>query len=199
MKFFILLFPLFGFAQNDIACNSSCNESPVINKVVFTPPNQENSNGIVELSGEDFPDCTQYASVTLAGKTLPIISIDRNVIKAQINGPEYQNGTYRLQLNKTNCQNKIAVMDSTISNATSTTTEFITRKTSPVTIYPYSYAEVEVACSAGEKPISGGFIFATWEIKLVSSYPDGNYWRFKVYNNESLISSLNEFYAVCVH
>jgi hypothetical protein len=199
MKFFIFLIPLLGFAQADYVCNPSCNESPLINKVIFSPPNQENTNGIVEISGEEFPDCIQFASVSFAGTTLPIISIDKNKIKAQINGQDYQNGTYRIQVSKTNCQNKLAVMDSTIGNATNLSSAFITRKTSSVAIYPYSYAEVNVACNDGEKPVSGGFIFATWEIKVVSSYPDGNLWRFKVYNNERMTSSLNEFYAVCVH
>ena len=76
--------------------------------------------------------------------------------------------------------------------------EFTKRQTSPFSVFPYSYAEVEVACDPDEMAISGGFAFSTWEIKLVSSYPDGRYWRFKIYNNENITSMANEFYAICV-
>jgi hypothetical protein len=201
MKFLFLLFPFLVFSQTEIDCSPTCNENPVINKIIFTPPNQNNSDGIIRITGEDFPSCRENASVSLAEKNLQIISINKKEILAQIKNADYQNGTYKVQVRKTNCRNICGFMDATISDASGAPAgnEYITRKSAAVTIYPYSYAEVQVACNSDEKPISGGFIFATWEIKLVSSYPDGRYWRFKVYNNESIISSFNEFYAICVH
>lgn len=201
MKFLIWFFPLFAFSEINTSCNNSCNETPLLNKIVFVPPGQDNTNGIINIYGVDLPDCSQNTKVTFAGKALQILSANGQEIQAQINAADYQNGSYRIQVNKTNCQNKIGVMDATINIASNTGgpgSEFTTRKSSAVTIYPYSYSEVNVACNPDEKPISGGFIFATYEIKLVSSYPEGNLWRFKVYNNESIISSFNEFYAICV-
>jgi hypothetical protein len=200
MKFLILLFPFLVFSQTEIDCAPSCNEVPVINKITFTPPEQNNIDGIISIFGEDFPNCRENASVILAEKQLQIISINKKEIQAKINNADYQNGTYKVQVRKTNCRNICGFMDATIWDAlgAGTGNEFITRKSPQVTIYPYSYAEVQVACNLDEKPISGGFFFATWEIKLVSSYPDGRNWRFKVYNNESVISSFNEFYAICV-
>lgn len=201
MKFLIFFFPFLVFAEINNDCDHSCNESPVLNKIIFTPPNQENINGIINISGKYFPSCVRQARVTFAGKALQILSINSEDIQAQINAADYQNGSYKIQVNKTNCQNKIGVMDATISIDSYTSgpgSEFTTRKSSQVAIYPYSYAEVNVACNPDEMAISGGFIFSTWEVKLVSSYPEGRNWKFKVYNNESLISSFNEFYAVCV-
>ncbi len=200
MKLLILFFPFLVFSQNDLDCSPSCNDIPSIHKIIFTPPGKNEDIGIITISGEDFPICKENAKVTLAEKTLKIISINKKDIQAQINRDDYQNGTYLVQVRKTNCRNICGSMDATISGAsgTGTQSEFTTRKTSGITIYPYSFAEVSVACNPDESPISGGFIFATWEVKLVSSYPEGRNWNFKVYNNESLISSFNEFYAICV-
>lgn len=200
MKFLILLFPFLVFSQNDIDCSPSCYEHPSIHKIIFTPPNQNDNIGIITISGDDFPICKENAIVTLAQKPLKIISINKNKIQAQINRDDYQNGSYLVRLRKIKCRNIFGSMDATISDASGTNSqsEFTTRKTSAITIYPYSYVEVQVTCNPDETPISGGFIFATWEVKLVSSYPEGRNWHFKVYNNESLISSFNEFYAICV-
>jgi hypothetical protein len=200
MKILIFFFPFLVLSQNDIDCSPSCNETPSIHKIIFTPPNQNEDIGIITISGDDFPVCKENAIVTLAQKPLKIITINKKEIQAQINRDDYQNGSYQVQVGKTNCRNISGSMDATISDASGTgsQSEFTTRKTSAITIYPYSYAEVSVVCNSDETPISGGFIFATWEVKLVSSYPDGKNWNFKVYNNESLISSFNEFYAICV-
>lgn len=200
MKLLIFFFPFLVFSQNDLDCSPSCNEPPTIHKIIFSPPGQNEDIGIITISGEDFPNCKENSIVTLAQKPLKIISINQKEIQAQINRDDYKNGSYLVRVRKTKCLNNYGSMDATVSDASGTGSqnEFTTRKTSAITVYPYSYAEVSVACNPDETPISGGFIFATWEVKLVSSYPEGKNWRFKVYNNESLISSFNEFYAVCV-
>ena len=201
----ILLFcfiPYFGFSQDIPISPSSCNEQPVINSIFFSPPpNSENEDGIMTISGKEFPESASDTRVTLAGENLIIISASETVILTKVRKNDYKEGSYRVEVTKTRCLNRYATMDATITNNSSSgsTTEFITRKTTSFTIFPNSYAEVEVACNADEKAISGGFIFATWEIKLVSSYPDGRYWRFKVYNNENLTSWNNEFFAICAH
>lgn len=200
MKFLILFIPLIGFSQNSSnACDSSCSKSPLINKVSFDPPKEINSDGQIILSGEDFPDCAENTSVTMAGKNLQIITIDKNEITAKIDQIDYQDGSYRIQVSKTKCSNKIANMDATIKKTLppNPPKEFTTRKISNIPIYPLSTMDIEVSCIEDEIAISGGFVIPSTELYLVSSSPDGKVWRFRIYNNKPFGYSANEFYAVC--
>jgi hypothetical protein len=203
MKFLILFIPLLAFSQNSSkACGDpSCSKTPLINKVTFDPPKDVNSEGQVIISGKDFPDCAEDTTVTFAGKNLKITTGGINKITAKIAHIDYQDGSYNIQVYKTKCSNKIAIMDASITNTVPPTppTEFTTRTNSNVAVYPYSTLNVEVACENNEKPISGGFMFTSEKLDLVASYPEGNLWKFVVYNNSAGGFSGNEFYAVCVH
>ena len=53
-------------------------------------------------------------AITFAGKNLQIITIDKNGITAKIDQIDYQDGSYKIQVTKTKCNNKIGIMDATI-------------------------------------------------------------------------------------
>ncbi len=199
MHFFILilLFINNAFPEIDLPVNVECNLEPDLEKITFIPPANNNSDGLINISGKEFSGNT---TVTMAGKRLVVVASDENKISANIKKEDYQDGTYKILVWNFGCPHKAGRMDATISNFSETTVSstFTTKKTQNVPVYPYSYAEIQVSCSPEEKAISGGFVFSTWEVKLVSSYPDGTTWRFKVYNNEGIVSQFNEFYAVCV-
>jgi hypothetical protein len=202
MKFLILFIPLLCFSQNSSnACDPSCNRFPLINKISFASPKEVNDGGQMIISGENFPDCVEDTKVTFAGKNLQIITSKKNEITAKIDQKDYQDGSYKIYVIKTKCIYKIGSMDATIKKASppAPATEFITRTNSNVAVYPYSTLNVEVACENNEKPISGGFMFITEKLDLVASYPEGNLWKFVVYNTTPGGFSGNEFYAVCAH
>jgi len=200
----LLFFPFSLFSGKPEACESYCTQNSVIQSAIFDFPEEAAEPGVVVIKGAFFPNCKENVGLKIDGIPLKVLeSTPEQTIATKDNKDLV--GNFKLIVKKKLCPvgTRFAEIDVTLSagggssDPTPRGLLFNIESTTALPIYPFSYAEIDVAWGSGKTPISGGYKFSTYGLKVVESYPIENNWHFKVYNDEDITSVSNVFYTVC--